>query len=817
MTDNKNNAFEGDDFLDKSFDKDPSDIMSMSDDELQQVAPQAEQESQENNADWENDLKEYESELAKKEDWINDIMNSVPEQDTEKQHEPVNSAAPTEMKEFKAEDFKSTNSSDTDFIISRMENDFLHNVKLAIYCPIRDQWINERASENKLLETVGNSLGKKRFTQLDAIIEKQVLDRLEESGLIDPESVRINDEHTFTIDTAEAFAIFDDVYHVHEEEINNAYSYIPEAKQPVQPEKAPDDKPEQQQETVAPEAQQAAQRELSAEEIAQSIETAITEWSKNLLIWGRSEDLFEELPEDQQKQITDLMAEKVVNGLSESGWNKLKQFALDPDDEDAMNNILSEIESIYRKNKYEINSLLPQQNAQESISQPEKQEQQQAESLNKPKDATVEYDQTEVQEQEDEIEEEPEIKPDLKQKAERQQKPALDLNEKKTGISNTFKNLFEAGKDAVKNGASFTKDKITEFIKGDPDIGQFEEAEFDKQNKTLSFGSKIKTESGDEINAKFIIKNMNKETKGIANKLAKNKKVNPSKSLKKIGDLSKRGTVKIWATTPEGKKVCIYELKKGFLNTTTIGRELGLMQGKMHPQPELGWDEDKIADFAEKLGLPVKRKEQNVDIVVDDKKQAGRDSDIDRMKAQHYEDKAKVEQEKLNKHNADAFQSPAQSDTSQSTDENISRASENQKIQNDIDEVHMAGQHLEKQEQRANSGNKNEKAGAKTDPAKKVQNEKSVIQEDVTAYKTIGVTVHPHDFKELENLGAIFNPKKEKWEVPNEPKVLADVERFLSPEESSKRRADEIAAAYRKKQHEQKQEQQRSQGKGRGR
>ena len=58
--------------------------------------------------------------------------------------------------------------------------------------------------------------------------------------------------------------------------------------------------------------------------------------------------------------------------------------------------------------------------------------------------------------------------------------------------------------------------------------------------------------------------------------------------------------------------------------------------------------------------------------------------------------------------------------------------------------------------------------------------------------------------------------KKEKWGVPNEPKVLADVERFLSPEESSKRRADEIAN-YRKKQHEQKQEQQRSQGKGRGR
>ena len=502
------------------------------------------------------------------------------------------------------------------------------------------------------------------------------------------------------------------------------------------------------------------------------------------------------------------MAEKVVNGLSESGWNKLKQFALNPDNEDAMNNILSEIESIYRKNKYEINSLLPQQNAQESISQPEKQEQQQAESLNKPKDATVEYDQTEVQEQEDEIEEEPEIKPDLKQKAERQQKPGLDLNEKKTGISNTFKNLFEAGKDAVKNGASFTKDKITEFIKGDPDIGQFEEAEYDEKNNSLSFGSRIKTESGDEINAKFIIKNMNKDTKGIAKKLAKNKTVNPSRSIKTIGDLSKRGTIKIWATTPEGKRVCVYELKKGFLNTAT-----GFMRGKIHPQPELGWDEKKIADFAEKLGLPVKRKnEQNVDIVLDDKQQAGRDSDIDRMKAQHYEDKAKVEQEKLNKRNADAFQSSAQSDTSQSTEENISRASENQKIQNDIDEVHMAGQHLEKQEQRANSGNKAEKAGAKTDPAKKVQNGKSVIQEDVTAYKTIGVTVHPHDFKELENLGAIFNPKKEKWEVPNEPKVLADVERFLSPEQSSKRRADEIAN-YRKKQ----QEQQRSQGKGRSR
>ena len=128
----------------------------------------------------------------------------------------------------------------------------------------------------------------------------------------------------------------------------------------------------------------------------------------------------------------------------------------------------------------------------------------------------------------------------------------------------------------------------------------------------------------------------------------------------------------------------------------------------------------------------------------------------------------------------------------------------------------MEEQHLEKQEQKANSGNKAEKAGAKNDPAKKVQNGKSVIQEDVTPYKTIGVTVHPHDFQELENLGAMFDMKKEKWVVPNEPKVLADVERFLSPEESSKRRADEIAA-YRKIQHEQKQEQQRSQGKGRGR
>ena len=58
-----------------------------------------------------------------------------------------------------------------------------------------------------------------------------------------------------------------------------------------------------------------------------------------------------------------------------------------------------------------------------------------------------------------------------------------------------------------------------------------------------------------------------------------------------------------------------------------------------------------------------------------------------------------MEQEKLNKPNSDAFQSSAQSDVSQRADENISRASENQKIQNNIDEVHWpAGQHLEKQE-----------------------------------------------------------------------------------------------------------------------
>ena len=423
----------------------------------------------------------------------------------------------------------------------------------------------------------------------------------------------------------------------------------------------------------------------------------------------------------------------------------------------------------------------------------------------KEKEVTIEYDQSEQQEQTDEINEQI--------KHEKHQKPDLNLNEKKTeSISEAFRNLFDASKEAVKSGAAYAVDKISDYLKGDTDIGQLEDAEYDKKNNSLSFGSKIKTESGDEINAKFIIKNMNKGTKGIAKKLAKNKKVNPERSVKTIGDLSKRGTIKIWVTTPEGKKVCVYELKKGLLNTAT-----GLMHGKIHPQPELGWDEKKITDFAEKLGLPVKRKnEQNVDIVLDDKQQADRDSDIDRMKAQHHEDKAKVEQEKLNKRNADAFQSSAQSDTSQSTDENISRASDNQKIQNDIDEVHMAGQHLEKQEQRANSGNKAEKAGAKTDPAKKVQNGKSVIQEDVTPYKTIGVTVHPHDFQELENLGAMFDMKKEKWVVPNEPKVLADVERFLSPEESGKRRANEIAN-YRKKQHEQKQEQQKSLGRGRGR
>ena len=659
MTDNKNNAFDGDDFLDKSFDKDPSDIMSMSDDELQQVAPQEDQESQENNADWENDLKEYESELAKKEEWINDIMKSIPEQAAaeDAQAKPDNI-----QEEVKKEDQASK--------------------------------INDCTNQYWQLRAIADKPGEYQIRYDDYELDADHKGRGKTSQII---KASLKD-HVYTFET-----ISGSVYRFSENKL--AGHNIAGQQLALK--------------TRFPDAEEIEEENTEQESMSQSV-----------------------LPEGTQEEPSE-----------ESSKDKADEV------------------------------------------KPEKKQQ-------KPKEeVSVEYDQAEQQEQTDEIDE------PIKQKAEKQQ-PNLDLNEKKSEISQAFKNLFEAGKDAVKNGASFTKDKITEFIKGDPDIGQFEEAEYDEKNNSLSFGSRIKTESGDEINAKFIIKNMNKDTKGIAKKLAKNKTVNPSRSIKTIGDLSKRGTVKIWATTPEGKKVCVYELKKGFLNTTT-----GFMRGKIHPQPELGWDEKKIADFAEKLGLPVKRKnEQNVDIVLDDKQQAGRDSDIDRMKAQHYEDKAKVEQEKLNKRNADAFQSSAQSDTSQSTEENISRASENQKIQNDIDEVHMAGQHLEKQEQKANSGNKAEKAGAKTDPAKKVQNGKSVIQEDVTAYKTIGVTVHPHDFKELENLGAIFNPKKEKWEVPNEPKVLADVERFLSPEQSSKRRADEIAN-YRKKQ----QEQQRSQGKGRSR
>ena len=648
MTDNKNNAFEGDDFLDKSFDKNPSDIMSMSDDELQQVAPQTEQDSQENNIAWENDLKEYESELAKKEDWINDIMNSVPEQAAPEDTQ-VN---PDNIQEEEHEEQK-----------SKVQDVTNMNWQL--------REVDGRPHEYFI-----------RFDNLE--INKHNKGR----GATSPIVKASLENKVYTFET----------------ESGSIYRF--------------------------------SANKLSGEHVS----------SSHLILqtrYGCAEEIEEEKAEN----------EKIAQSESKS------------EGQPAVN----------------------------------------SDKTSKEKEVTIEYDQSEQQEQTDEINEQI--------KHEKQQKPDLNLNEKKTeSISEAFRNLIDASKEAVKSGAAYAVDKISDYLKGDPDIGQLEDAEYDKKNNSLSFGSKIKTESGDEINAKFIIKNMNKGTKGIAKKLAKNKKVNPERSVKTIGDLSKRGTIKIWVTTPEGKKVCVYELKKGLLNTAT-----GLMHGKIHPQPELGWDEKKITDFAEKLGLPVKRKnEQNVDIVLDDKQQADRDSDIDRMKAQHHEDKAKVEQEKLNKRNADAFQSSAQSDTSQSTDENISIASDNQKIQNDIDEVHMAGQHLEKQEQRANSCNKAEKAGAKTDPAKKVQNGKSVIQEDVTPYKTIGVTVHPHDFQELENLGAMFDMKKEKWVVPNEPKVLADVERFLSPEESGKRRANEIAN-YRKKQHEQKQEQQKSLGKGRGR
>ena len=657
MTDNKNNAFDGDDFLEKSFDKDPSDIMSMSDDELQQVAPQTDRESQENKADWENDLKEYDNELAKKEDWINDIMNSVPEQAAE------------------------------------------------------DAQVSDNIQESKTHDLT------------DMNWQLREIDGRENEYFIRYDNNAINDENKGRYSTSPI---------VNASLENNVYTFQTES---------------------------GSVYRFSAQNLAKQFQNILLQTRYNC-------------GEETEEEITEKESVAQSDGKDQSAQS-----------EESLNKNTDEIKP---------NS-----------------------AADKPKKATIEYDQSEEQEQSDEIDDQ------IKQKAEKQQKPDLNLNEKKSdSLSKAFKNLYDASKNAVKSGAVYVADKITELLKGDPDIGEFKEADYNKKNNSLSFGSKITTESGDEINAKFIIKNMNRSTRGIAKKLAKNKDVNPGRSIKKIGDLSKRGTIKIWATTPEGKKVCVYEIKKGFWNTTVgynWGNGLWHAQGKIHPHPELGWNEEKIADFAEKLGLPVKRKnEQNVDIMLDDKQQANRDPDIERMKAQHNEDKAKVEQEKLNKRNADAYQSSAQSDVSLSADENISRASENQKIQNDIDEVHMAGQHLEKQERRANSGNKTEKAGAKTDPAKKVQNGKSVIQEDVTQYKTIAVTVHPHDFKELEKLGAVFNPKKEKWEVPNEPKVLADVERFLSPEESGKRRSNEIAA-YRKTQQEQKKEQQRSQGKGRGR
>ena len=54
--------------------------------------------------------------------------------------------------------------------------------------------------------------------------------------------------------------------------------------------------------------------------------------------------------------------------------------------------------------------------------------------------------------------------------------------------------------------------------------------------------------------------------------------------------------------------------------------------------------------------------------------------------------------------------------------------------------------------------------------------------------------ISPKDFQGVEALGAFFDKEKEKWVVPNDPKTLKAVSKYLSDEETQKRRTAEVKA-----------------------
>lgn len=82
----------------------------------------------------------------------------------------------------------------------------------------------------------------------------------------------------------------------------------------------------------------------------------------------------------------------------------------------------------------------------------------------------------------------------------------------------------------------------------------------------------------------------------------------------------------------------------------------------------------------------------------------------------------------------------------------------------------------------------------------------------------IPFSISPKDFQGVEALGAFFDKEKEKWFVPKDPKTIKAVGKYLSEEETAKRRVNEaIACQKRKKEEKLNQQDQKKNKKNKGR
>ena len=87
-------------------------------------------------------------------------------------------------------------------------------------------------------------------------------------------------------------------------------------------------------------------------------------------------------------------------------------------------------------------------------------------------------------------------------------------------------------------------------------------------------------------------------------------------------------------------------------------------------------------------------------------------------------------------------------------------------------------------------------------------------QETITC-KVIAVYINPNDFKGLEALGAFYDKERDKWLVPAEPETLNAVSKYLSKEETDKRRANEAKPYLESQKKVNQQEQTKNKKKGR--